>query len=130
MGIERIFKGVDAVVARAVGAGGSAHERDSHMAVVDVVAVFAIVDDAAAVSAFRKVSPLVSSNLVTGQVISGVPVGRAFCCAVSDIVSCVGVDNRNVEARLKDLVAFVPVNGCVKNNGFAVLIEDDILRNL
>ena len=48
---ERISECVDAVVARPVRAGGSAHERNSHVAVVDIIAVFAVVHNAASEAA-------------------------------------------------------------------------------
>ena len=46
-----------------VGIDGRAQQRNAHSAAADVVAVFAVVQDAQAVRAFGKVGPLVAGNL-------------------------------------------------------------------
>ena len=123
MRIERIGEAVRAHICLGVGILCRAQQRDLHNAVVDIVAILAVVHKSNAVAAVRKVSVLMRAYLEPCLIPVRVLVRGTFEAAKLDIVGRLVGKNVHRKYCLEHLVAFVPIDLSFKIDLCRVIVE-------
>ena len=110
-----------------VGMRGRTQKRQAHHAVVDVAAVFAVVQQSHAVACLGEVGPFVRAHFKACRVPAGVAVGVPLNAAELDVVPRAGGIYVHGERGLEQRVLLVPVHMGDKVDAPGVRIEHDAL---
>ena len=130
MGQQRIGKVVGPLVGVGVRVGGGPQQREPQHAVVDIIAVAAVIQQRRAVARLGQVGPLMGADLEAGLVPAGVGVGIPGNAAELDVIlGAVGADIHR-ESSFQQHMLLVPVDVGGKVDAAAVGVEGDILHEL
>ncbi len=126
---DRIHEAMLALICLGVGLGAALEERELHHAVMDIVAVFAIVEECHAVAALGEIGVFVRTDLKACRIPAGIFVRGTLNRTELDLIGClVGVDI-NGECRLDHQVVLMPIGNRVKVDATERIVEPDRLGN-
>lgn len=130
VGVEAVGEAVFAEVGGGVGGGGGAEQGEANDVIADVVAVFAVVEEADAVVAFAEVGPFLGAGFEACPVPTAVAVGGALDVAPLDFVGGLRGEDVYGKGDFKHDVALGPVNPGVEVEAGGVVGEGDALNVL
>ena len=124
-----VCEGVFARVACLIRADRGAQQGDRHRRSVNVMAVFAVVQQRNAVAALAEVDPLVGADLEFCEVKRRVRMRRTADGAVGDLIRRVARFAGDVERGTENLFGFVPVDKGMEVEVFGAPFQRDFLRD-
>ncbi len=110
MGQQAVDKTVFALVRLRIGKSGAAQQRQPHHVALNIVAVFAIIEQADTIIAFAQVDPFVGTAFKACPIPGGIAMGGALYIAPLHIKGGGRRKHINRKSYLEQQMAFVPIN--------------------
>ena len=127
--VEGVCEMMNLSVLLAVRVYGAAQKARSDVTVLDVVTVFAVVEDGETEAVVAEIDPLVTDDLKLREIPERVAVGRALVVAELDVVGGLSRVDINGEVRLEKYLLLFPVDRVVNIDARQVRVEDKALIN-
>src|SRR6266498_1292185 len=114
MRIQAVLELMFAKICHWIRHGGRAQQRNSHYIVMDVMSIFAVVQETDTVVAFTQIHPFVRASLEACPVPAGVAMGGTLHVSPLDFIGCLRCKNIYRESDFEHDMALIPFNVSVK----------------